>query len=434
MIHLGTEYLKKFITSDEISSFKEKIALAHKRLHENYDSSGDFKGWVELPNNFDKSEIDRIKAVAEKIRNNSDVFIVIGIGGSYLGARAAIEFLNSENYNLHKTPKIFFVGNAVSSCEIKEILDFCSDKDISVNVISKSGTTLEPAIAFNIFKKFIEDKYGKDKAKSRIFCTTDDNKRILKNIADIENYECFKIPDNIGGRYSVLTAVGLLPIAVSGANIDDILIGAQKSYEDFKVCDIEKNACYKYAILRNILYNKNKFIEVLVGYEPKFRMFCEWWKQLFGESEGKNNKGIFPASMIFSTDLHSLGQFIQEGNKILFETILMVEKDNYSLKINVSDKNLDGLNYIENKTLDEINKNIFLATANAHYSGNVPNIILKIKDNKEYDLGYLIYFFEKACAISGYLLGVNPFNQPGVEEYKKNMFKLLGKHKFKEKG
>ena len=290
MIYLETKYLNKFIANSEIFSFEEKIKFAHKKLHENSDSIHDFKGWIELPNNFDKFEFTRIKSIAQKIRNNSDVFVVIGIGGSYLGARAAIEFLNSENYNLGKTPKIFFVGNAVSSCEIKEILDFCSDKDVSVNVISKSGTTLEPAIAFNIFKKFMEDKYGKDKAKSRIFCTTDENKGVLKNIADTENYECFKIPDNIGGRYSVLTAVGLLPIAVSDANIDDILIGAQKSYEDFKVCDIEKNVCYKYAILRNILYSKNKLIEVLVGYEPKFRMFCEWWKQLFGESEGNTWK------------------------------------------------------------------------------------------------------------------------------------------------
>lgn len=430
MIYLETKYLNKFIANSEIFSFEEKIKFAHKKLHENSDSIHDFKGWIELPNNFDKFEFTRIKSIAQKIRNNSDVFVVIGIGGSYLGARAAIEFLNSENYNLHKTPKMFFVGNSVSSCQIKEILDFCKDKNVSINVISKSGTTLEPAIAFNIFKKFMEDKYGKVEAKSRIFCTTDDNKGILKNIADFERYECFKIPDNIGGRYSVLTSVGLLPIAVSGANVDDILKGAQKAYEDFNICDIEKNVCYKYAILRNILYSKNKLIEVLVGYEPKFRMFCEWWKQLFGESEGKNNKGIFPASMIFSTDLHSLGQFIQEGNKILFETILMVEKDNYNMKINTSIENLDELNYVKCKTLDEINKNIFLATTNAHYSGDVPNIILKIKDNKEYDLGYLIYFFEKACAISGYLLGVNPFNQPGVEEYKKNMFKLLGKPKF----
>lgn len=428
MISLDTESLKKFISPADFEFFREKIIDAHYKLHS---VSGENKpdGWVDLPINYSYEELEDIKNAAKNIRNSSEVFVVIGIGGSYLGARAAIEFLNSENYNCFSAsgPKIFFVGNSVSSAEIKNVLDFCKDKDVSVNVVSKSGTTLEPAIAFRIFKKFMEDKYGKEEAKNRIYCTTDKEKGVLGKIANQEGYKRFEIPGNIGGRYSVLTAVGLLPIAVSGANIDELLRGAADARLQFQDGDINNNECYKYAVLRNILYKKGKSVELITGYEPRLRTFFEWWKQLFGESEGKDEKGIFPASTVFSTDLHSLGQFIQDGSKILFETVFKIKNSFDGIFISKDTDDIDGLNYLSGKSLNYVNEKVFEATLSAHTEGNVPNIVIKLDNDREYGLGFAFYFFEKACAISAYMLGVNPFNQPGVEAYKKNMFALLGR-------
>ncbi len=430
MILLDTKYLNNFISSDDINFFKNEVISAHNWLHRGTNFETDFKGWVDLPINYNKDELARIKKTAEKVKKDSDVLIVIGIGGSYLGAKAGIEFLNSSNYNyLEKnTPDIFFIGNDMSSNSISELLKICENKDVSINVISKSGTTTESAIAFRIFKEFMENKYGKNSAKNRIYCTTDPSKGALRKMAVEEGYECFDIPQNIGGRFSVLTVVGLFPLAVSGANIEEILKGAKNAYEKYLISDFDDNNCYKYAVLRNILYKKGKIIEMILGYEPRLNMFFEWWKQLFGESEGKEGKGIFPASAIFSTDLHSLGQFIQEGNKILFETVIKIKHNSSNLILKEDEKNLDGLNYLAGKSVDYINNKAFEATALAHTDGGgVPNIIISINETKEYDFGYLIYFFEKACAISSYLLGVNPFNQPGVEAYKKNMFRFLEK-------
>lgn len=428
LINLNSDYLENFITGKEISVYGERVKQAHQKLHKIEENS--FKGWLDLPVNYDYVELEKIKSCASKIRKNSDILIVIGIGGSYLGARAAIEFLNSENYNItaaaNHNPQIFFVGNSIDSNEISEILSFCDDKDIFLNVISKSGTTTEPGIAFRIFKQFMESKYGKEEAGKRIFCTTDPNSGALRNMAREEGYECFSIPCNIGGRYSVLTAVGMLPVAVSGANIDSILEGARDAYNDFQNLDIDSNACYRYAAIRNILYNKGWIAELMAGYSPRLRMFFEWWKQLFGESEGKDGKGIFPVSAIFTTDLHSLGQFIQDGSKILFETNVKISSKN-SLVVPKCEKNLDGLSYLAGKSFEFVNQKAFEATVLAHYHGGVPGIMIETENFSEYSLGYLIYFFEKACAISGYLLGINPFNQPGVEAYKTNMFKLLGK-------
>lgn len=428
MISLDTEYLKKFVSDNEFEFFKSKLNAVHYKLH-NAVSADKFDGWLNLPDEYNKEEFEKIKFAAKNIRNNSEVFVVIGIGGSYLGARAAIEFLNSENYNCFSknSPKIFFVGNCVSSLEIQNVIDFCKDKDVSVNVISKSGATLEPAIAFRIFKSFMEDKYGREEAKKRIYCTTDKESGLLSQIAKEEGYTCFEIPRNIGGRYSVLTAVGLLPIAVSGANIDELMKGAQAAKFKFQNHDLNQNDCYKYAVLRNIFYKKGKSVELITGYEPRLRTFFEWWKQLFGESEGKNGKGIFPASAVFSTDLHSLGQFIQEGSKILFETVVKINNVADNVFIRENDDNLDGLNYLSGKSLNYVNDKIFEATLRAHTEGDVPNIVLNLNNGQECGLGFMFYFFEKACAISAYLLGVNPFNQPGVEAYKKNMFELLGK-------
>ncbi len=429
MICLNTEYLNKFIKSSDIESFESQVINAHNKLHYKSDSGTDFKGWVDLPVNYNKNEIARIKTTAEKVKKDSDVLIVIGIGGSYLGARAGIEFLNSQNYNYmnKKTPDIFFIGNNISSSSISELLEICKNKDVSLNVISKSGTTTEPAIAFRIFKEFMENKYGKLKACERIYCTTDPLQGVLRQMSVEAGYECFDIPRNIGGRYSVLTAVGLFPLAVSGADIDEILKGALDARRKYMHEDLKNNDCYRYAVLRNILYQKGKTIEMIVGYESRLGMFFEWWKQLFGESEGKEGKGIFPASAVFSTDLHSLGQFIQEGSKILFETILKIERSSGNLIMKNDEKNQDNLNYLAGKSIEYINNKAFEATAMAHGEGGVPNIIINIDKTDEYNLGYLIYFFEKACAISCYLMGVNPFNQPGVEAYKKNMFKLLKK-------
>ena len=406
-----------------------QVKLAHNALHTGDCLGNDFIGWLTLPTDYDKEEFARIKAAAEKVKKNTDVFIVIGIGGSYLGARAAIEFLKSPNYNLlcKDTPQIFFTGNSISSNALSELVEICEGKDVSINMISKSGTTTEPAIAFRVLREMLEKKYGKEGAKERIFCTTDKAKGTLKELATKEGYETFVVPDDVGGRFSVLTAVGLLPIAVAGCDIDALMAGARKAQNDFDNDDLFTNDCYKYAALRNILYRKGYQTELLVAYEPAFTMMNEWFKQLFGESEGKDNKGIFPASVVFSTDLHSMGQYIQEGRRTLFETVVQFNKVAREITLDTDPENVDGLNFLSGKTMDFVNKKAFQGTVLAHNDGGVPNMVLDVEEMTETELGYLIYFFEKACAISGYLLGVNPFNQPGVESYKKNMFALLGK-------
>lgn len=423
------KHLNQFINCDEYTAIAPAVKLAHDSLHSGTGMGSDFLGWLNLPTNYDKEEFDRIKQTAEKIKNNSDIFIVIGIGGSYLGARAAIEFLKSPNYNLMKkdTPNIFFTGNSISSTALSELVELCEGKDISINMISKSGTTTEPAIAFRVFRDLLEKKYGKDGARERIFCTTDKARGTLKKLADEEGYETFVVPDDVGGRFSVLTAVGLLPIAVSGCDIDALMAGARKAQNDTLNPNLNENDCYKYAATRNILYNKGKSIEILVSYEPSFALMNEWFKQLYGESEGKDKKGIFPASVIFSTDLHSMGQYIQDGRRILFETVVLIDKPKKDIAINEDPSNVDGLNFLSGKNVSYVNKKAFEGTVLAHSDGEVPNVVLTIDDMSEKEFGYLIYFFEKACAISGYLLNVNPFNQPGVESYKKNMFALLGK-------
>ena len=420
------------IKEKEIMKYKDKVEKAHNELHKLSNDENEFAGWLELPTNYDKEEFKRIKIVAEKIKKDSDVLVVIGIGGSYLGARAVIEALNSTFYNMlpdrqRKSPQIFFVGNNISPDYVNELLECISQKNISVNVISKSGTTTEPAIAFRIFREYLESKYGIDEARKRIYVTTDKEKGALKNLADEEEYETFVIPDNIGGRYSVLTAVGLLPIAVAGIDIEKLMNGARNGQEKYNDSNLKYNSCYKYAVARNILYKQNKNIEILVNYEPKMLYFTEWWKQLYGESEGKEEKGIFPAGAIFTTDLHSLGQYIQEGKKELFETIINVEKTNTDIKMKADEDDLDGLNYLEGKTMNYINHKAMEGTIEAHTTGKVPNIVINVEKINEENLGELIYFFELACAISANILGVNPFNQPGVETYKKNMFKLLEK-------
>lgn len=426
---LSVKHVSDFIADREYTAIAPQIKAAHEMLHNKLGLGNDFVGWLDLPIDYDKDEFARIKAAAEKIKKNTEVFIVIGIGGSYLGARAAIEFLKSPNYNAKKkdTPDIYFTGNSISSTALAELLEICEGKDVSINMISKSGTTTEPAIAFRVFREFLEKKYGKDGAKERIFCTTDKEKGTLKMLADREGYETFVVPDDVGGRYSVLTAVGLLPIAVSGADIDALMAGAAKAREELSVCDLEKNDCYKYAAIRNILYRKGKAIELLVSYEPAFTLMNEWWKQLFGESEGKDNKGLFPASVVFSTDLHSMGQFIQDGSRTMFETVVLIDKPKQDITLGTDPENVDGLNFLSGKTMDFVNKKAFEGTVLAHTDGGVPNVVLTIEDTSEAELGYLIYFFEKACAISGYTMGINPFDQPGVESYKKNMFALLGK-------
>lgn len=423
------QHLKQFIGCDEYKAIQPAVKLAHESLHSGTGMGNDFLGWLNLPTDYDKNEFSRIKQAAEKIKKDTDIFIVIGIGGSYLGARAAIEFLKSPNYNLLKkdTPDIFFAGNSISSTSLAELVELCEGKDVSINMISKSGTTTEPAIAFRIFRELLEKKYGKEGARERIYCTTDKARGTLKKLADEEGYETFVVPDDVGGRYSVLTAVGLLPIAVAGADIDALMSGARKAQNDTLNPDLEQNDCYKYAATRSILYNKGKSIEVLVSYEPCFTLMNEWFKQLYGESEGKDNKGIFPASVIFSTDLHSMGQYIQDGKRILFETVVLIDKPQKDITLSEDSTNVDGLNFLAGKTMSYVNRKAFEGTILAHSDGNVPNAVLNIEEASEFELGYLIYFFEKACAISGYLLGVNPFNQPGVESYKKNMFALLGK-------
>lgn len=423
------KHVSKFINESEYSGIESQIRSAHDVLHSKMGLGNAFLGWVDLPINYDKSEFSRIKSAAEKIKKNTDVFIVIGIGGSYLGARAAIEFLKSPNYNVlpKDTPDIYFAGNSISSSYLAEIIEICEGKDVSINIISKSGTTTEPAIAFRVFREFLEKKYGKEGAKERIYCTTDKDKGTLKELSDKEGYETFVIPDDVGGRFSVLTAVGLLPIAVAGADIDLLMQGAAKARENFLDPDMNKNDCYKYVAARNILYRKGFTIETLVSYEPYFSMMSEWWKQLYGESEGKDQKGLFPSSMIFSTDLHSLGQFIQDGKKSMFETVVLINKAKKEIYISEDPDNIDGLNFLAGKPMSYVNKKAFEGTVLAHTDAPVPNIILNIPESSEFELGYLIYFFEKACAVSAYVLGVNPFNQPGVESYKRNMFALLGK-------
>ena len=390
-------------------------------------------GWLHLPTKYDKKEFARIKAAAERIKKNSEVLVVIGIGGSYLGARAVIEALTNTFYNINpnrKTPQVFFVGNNLSPNYMNDLIECIGNKDLSVNVISKSGTTTEPAIAFRIFREILENKYGIDEARSRIYVTTDKERGALKTLADNEGYEKFVIPDNVGGRYSVLTAVGLLPIATAGIDIDKLMQGAQNAQERYDDPNLKYNECYKYAVTRNILYKLYKNTEILVNYEPKMHYFTEWWKQLYGESEGKDQKGIFPAGVDFTTDLHSMGQYIQEGRRNLFETVISIENPKSDITINKDEDNLDGLNYLAGKTLDYVNKKAMEGTVKAHVTGDVPNIMLTIENLDEENIGELIYFFEKACAMSGMILGVNPFNQPGVEEYKKNMFKLLKKPGF----
>ena len=423
------------IPQKSIMEYKEQVENIHKELHKKANDEKDFVGWLELPTKYDKKEFLRIKKAAKKIKKESDILVVIGIGGSYLGARAVIEALTNTFNNMltdkqRKYPQILYVGNNLSPNYINELIEYIGEKDFSVNVISKSGTTTEPAIAFRIFREILENKYGIDEARSRIYVTTDKERGALKTLADNEGYEKFVIPDNVGGRYSVLTAVGLLPIATAGIDIDKLMQGAQNAQERYDDPILKYNECYKYAVTRNILYKLYKNTEILVNYEPKMHYFTEWWKQLFGESEGKDQKGIFPAGVDFTTDLHSMGQYIQEGRRNLFETVISIENPKSDITINKDEDNLDGLNYLAGKTLDYVNKKAMEGTVKAHVTGDVPNIMLTIEDLDEENIGELIYFFEKACAMSGMILGVNPFNQPGVEEYKKNMFKLLKKPGF----
>ena len=420
------------ITQKTILTYKEQVENIHKDLHRRANDEKDFVGWLELPTNYDREEFARIKKAAKKIKKESDILVVIGIGGSYLGARAVIEALTSSFYNMlpnkqRKYPQVLYVGNNLSPNYINELIEYIGDKDFSVNVISKSGTTTEPAVAFRIFREILENKYGIDEARSRIYATTDKTKGALKTLAQNEGYEQFIVPDNVGGRYSVLTAVGLLPIAVAGIDIDKLMMGAKIAQDRYDDPNLKYNECYKYAVVRNILYKLYKNTEILVNYEPKMHYFTEWWKQLFGESEGKNQMGIFPAGVDFTTDLHSMGQYIQEGRRNLFETVISIKTPNSDITINPDDDNLDGLNYLAGKGLDYVNKKAMEGTIKAHVSGDVPNIVIEMEKLDEENIGELIYFFEKACAMSGNILGVNPFNQPGVEEYKKNMFKLLEK-------
>lgn len=421
-----------FIKEHEVESMKKIVMNAKETLVSKSGAGNDFLGWIDLPVNYDKEEFARIQKAAQKIQSDSEVLVVIGIGGSYLGARAAVEFLRHSFYNMvskeiRKTPEIYFVGNSISSTYLKHLIDVIGDRDFSVNVISKSGTTTEPAIAFRIFKEMLEKKYGKAEAANRIYATTDRIKGALKNLATEEGYETFVVPDDIGGRFSVLTAVGLLPIAVSGADIQRLMDGAAEGRHRALEYEFEENDALQYAAIRNILHRKGKSVEILANYEPSLHYIAEWWKQLYGESEGKDQKGIFPASVDLTTDLHSMGQFIQDGARIMFETVLSVEEPKCELTINEEPVDLDGLNYLAGKTVDFVNKSAMNGTVLAHTDGNVPNLMVTIPVQDEFSLGELFYFFEFACGVSGYILGVNPFNQPGVESYKKNMFALLGK-------
>ncbi|MFJ8246055.1 glucose-6-phosphate isomerase [Peribacillus asahii] len=440
MAYVRFDYSKAlaFFGQHEMTYLQDAVKVAHHSLHEMTGQGNAFLGWLDLPTDYDQEEFSRIKKAAADIQRHSDILLVIGIGGSYLGARAAIEMLQHSFYNSlssgkRKTPQIVFVGHNISSTYMQDLMDVLADKDFSINVISKSGTTTEPALAFRIFRKLLEQKYGKKEAKQRIFVTTDLVKGALKKVATEEGWETFMIPNDIGGRYSVLTAVGLLPIAVCGINIDDVMQGAKKAHSELRSSELDQNQAYQYAVVRNILYHKGKTVEMLVSYEPGLQYFAEWWKQLFGESDGKDGKGIFPAAANFSTDLHSLGQYIQEGRRQLFETVIKVERARHELTIEALESNLDGLNYLAGKTIDYVNNKAFEGTLLAHTDGGVPNVVLTIPAMDAYTFGYLVYFFEKACAMGGYLLGVNPFNQPGVEAYKLNMFALLGKPGYEAK-
>lgn len=435
---LDLTHIQDFVSKREIESLAPEVKLAHDRLHQGTGAGSDYLGWIDLPVNYDRSEFERIKQAASRIQANSEVLVVIGIGGSYLGARAAIEALGHSYYNMlpaekRRTPQVLFAGNAISGRHLHDLLELIGDRDFSVNVISKSGTTTEPAIAFRIFRKLLEERYGKDGARERIYATTDKAKGSLLTLAQAEGYECFVIPDDVGGRYSVLTAVGLLPIAVAGIDIDELMRGAAAAREWYSDPDLSNNAAYQYAAVRNILHRKGKMIEILVNYEPSLQYFAEWWKQLYGESEGKDQKGIYPASVNFTTDLHSMGQFIQDGMRNLFETVLWVDKSQVDVEIPLEDENLDGLNFLAGSGLSNVNYQAFQGTLLAHSDGGVPNMVLRVPEMTAFYLGALVYFFEKACGISGYLLGVNPFDQPGVEAYKTNMFALLGKPGFEDK-
>ncbi|HIZ31214.1 MAG TPA: glucose-6-phosphate isomerase [Candidatus Fournierella merdipullorum] len=433
-VKFNGKHLNGFVNEGEWNAIWPQVETAHKLLEERTGPGNDFLGWVDLPVDYDKEEFARIKAAAEKICSDSDVLVVIGIGGSYLGARAAIEAIKGQMYNCtcKNTPQIFFAGNSISPAYLNDILACCEGKRVSVNVISKSGTTTEPALAFRVFKKYLEDRYGKEEAKNRIYATTDKARGTLKKQADDEGWPTFVVPDDVGGRYSVLTAVGLLPIACAGCDIDKLMQGAADARAAYSVCTPD-NDCYKYAAARNILYRKGKSVELMAAYEPNFTMMNEWYKQLYGESEGKDNKGLMPTSVIFSTDLHSMGQFVQEGARIMFETVVNIAAPSKDLFIEADAENLDGLNFLAGQNMSVVNQKAMQGTVLAHTDGNVPNILLEVPSLSEYDLGWLIYFFERACAISGYMLGVNPFDQPGVESYKKNMFALLGKPGYEDR-
>ncbi|WP_300392665.1 glucose-6-phosphate isomerase [Fusobacterium sp.] len=420
-----------FVSEEKLMKMEDEVKSAVRTLEEGTGAGNDFLGWLDLPTNYDKVEFERIKKAAEKIKSDSDVLVVIGIGGSYLGARAAIELLSHTFYNKlskdeRKAPEIYFVGNSISGTYLSHLIQVIGDRDFSVNVISKSGTTTEPAIAFRIFKEILEKKYGVDEARKRIYATTDSSKGALKKLSTEEGYETFVIPDNVGGRFSVLTPVGLLPIAAAGISIDELMEGARTAQQDYTV-DFKDNDCYKYAAMRNLLLREGKSIELLINYEPKVHFVAEWWKQLFGESEGKDGKGLYPSSVDLSTDLHSMGQYIQEGQRIMFETLIDIVEPDTDVVIPFDNDDLDGLNYIAGKGMNFVNQKAMEGTQLAHMDGGVPNIRVAVPKMDAFNLGYLFYFFEKACGVSGYLLGVNPFNQPGVEAYKKNMFALLGK-------
>ena len=428
-VQFTSAFASGFLRGNDLKGLAPQVKAAHETLHNGSGLGNDFLGWLDLPVDYDKAEFARIQKAAEKIKADTDILIVIGIGGSYLGARAAIEFLHSPLYNAKKkeTPDIYFAGNSISGQALSDLLELCEGKRVSVNIISKSGTTTEPAIAFRVFRELLISRYGEEEAARRIYCTTDKARGTLKQLADREGYECFVIPDDVGGRFSVLTAVGLLPIAVSGADIEALMQGAAAAREAYSNPELSKNDCYTYAALRNAFYRSGKAVELLVSYEPRFQMMAEWFKQLFGESEGKDGKGLFPASVIFSTDLHSMGQYIQDGRRMLFETVVTIADGGSDVTIQAEKEDGDGLNFLAGKPMSYINQKAFEGTVLAHTDGGVPNLVISLDRADEYHLGWLIYFFEKACAISGYLLGVNPFDQPGVESYKKNMFALLGK-------
>ena len=432
MGNIKVDFTNARVFEKNVMNYAKEVAEIHKKLREKAEDPKDFCGWINLPTEYDKKEFEKIKKVAKKIQSDSDILLVIGIGGSYLGARAVIESLTNTFYNMQeksqrKTPQILYVGNNLSPNYIRDLIDYIGDKDISINVISKSGTTTEPAIAFRIFREIIENKYSLKEARSRIYVTTDAKKGALKELAKKEKYTTFVIPNNIGGRYSVLTAVGLLPIAVAGINIDELMAGARIAQDRYDDTNLKYNECYKYTIIRNNLYEKQKNKELIMTYEPKMHYFIEWWKQLFGESEGKEQKGIYPSGAEFTTDLHSLGQYIQEGRRNLFETVINIENPENDIIMKAEEDDLDNLNYLEGKTLDFVNKKAMEGTIAAHVDGDVPNVVINLEKLDANNMGQLIYFFELACGMSGSILGVNPFNQPGVEKYKNNMFKLLGK-------